>query len=177
MGKVIQLKKLHKGGVKQMSLARDINNIDANKELLKIILFFTSNSTNLIYKTKLNKLLFYAQFLYYKKYKKVLINKVFIKDYYGPVVEDLDVSLCQFKKMGVIDVLQTRFGEVIKSPIRLNMSNFEKQELEVLHKVINEFDRYTSREISDYSHEELLWIKARYKDEIKIEEAYLLNEF
>ncbi|MCK4260417.1 MAG: DUF4065 domain-containing protein [Halanaerobiales bacterium] len=62
-------------------------------QFAKIVLFFSNNSSMRLYKTKLNKLLFYSQFLFYKKYNERLFEGDFICDYYGPVLEDLDYFL------------------------------------------------------------------------------------
>ena len=54
MGKVIYIEKFNNNGGKKMNL----------KTFAKLVLFFANNTKTRLYKTKLNKLLFYTQFLF-----------------------------------------------------------------------------------------------------------------
>ncbi|QEK12692.1 DUF4065 domain-containing protein [Crassaminicella thermophila] len=145
--------------------------------LVKCILYFAQRTTQRLYKTKLNKLLFYAQFLYYKKYGDILLNYKFIKDYHGPVIENLDDHLDFFAEAKLIKLKSTNYGTVILPGIKLKNSAYEEKEKEILKKVLDKFDMYTAAEISDYSHKEDLWLYTELKEEIDIERAIELHEF
>lgn len=144
--------------------------------LLKYILYFT-NDADSVYKTKLNKLLFYMQFLYYKKYDFKLINKEFICDYYGPNMEGLDNSLKEFKEKGWIEINTTQFGKIINPKVKLNSNEYTSEENILLKQISNKFKSYTSKQISEYSHDEPIWKEGTIKKIIPIEKAKELNEF
>ncbi|WP_273327837.1 Panacea domain-containing protein [Vallitalea guaymasensis] len=146
-------------------------------QLAKVILYFARYSSQNMYKTKLNKLLFYAQFLYYKIYRYRLIDTEFIKDYYGPVLNDLDDKLDILKKANLIELRKDPFGEVVLPVILLKENAYSKKELEVLEIVRKQFDNYSSRKISQYSHEESLWLETDLKEIIEIERANELRDF
>lgn len=174
MGKLIYISNRNEG----VHMNKIINCTSSDlQQLLKVIIYFTCNSNNVTYKTKLNKLLFYSQFLFYKEFNKELMNLTFVKDYYGPVLKELDLYLHIFEQGGYLEVVDANFGKFIKPKIKLSNEIFNDQELEILARVLNKFKNYNSGAISDYSHNEVLWKKAEIKEEIKLGEAYLLNEF
>lgn len=145
-------------------------------EVAKLILYFANNTTTKLYKTKLNKLLFYTQFLYYKEFKERLIGDDFICDYHGPTIPDLDQYLYDFCNLGFIELSNTGYGTVIIPKLRISSKDYNKREKYVLEKILKKFDKFTSTEISDYSHKESLWIKTQIKDVINIERVNELND-
>jgi len=146
-------------------------------QFAKIVVFFANNSDSPLYKTKLNKLLFYTQFQYYKEFKKPFFDMTFIKDHYGPVLEDLDYCLYKLEGNEFIEVNEDDFGEVIESTCVLSPKNYTNDELYILNKVLNKFGGFTSRKISLYSHEESLWLDTDLKEVIPVRRAGELNDF
>ena len=139
--------------------------------LLKYILFFANKSKKNLYKTKLNKLLFYTQFIYYKKYKERLLIDDFICDFYGPAIENIDSYLIEFESKKFIRLLHSQFGNIIMPEVVLNDESYEEKELDILYSVLKKFDKFTSAQISEYSHNELLWSEDHIKEVIDIERA------
>ncbi len=147
-------------------------------QLLKVIIYFSNHSHKKIYKTKLNKLLFYSQFLYYKEYGVKLIDYDFIRDFHGPTINELDTLLNKYKEINAIELENTQFGTVINSKININeYTMYTENEKRILEKVIEKFKDHTSANISDYSHKESLWLNTPHKEVIAIERANELNEF
>lgn len=146
-------------------------------QLSKLIIFFANKSKINLYKTKLNKLLFYAQFLYYKTYGERLLGDEFIKDYYGPVLEDIDRSLMFLSDSRIIDLSENKYGLIIEACFELNEEAYSSAEEEILNKVNKKFEKYTAADISEYSHQESLWINTELKEKIEITRAKELNEF
>lgn len=171
MGKIIYLNE--KNGGKIMYDENDSKNL---VEVVKLILYFANNTTTKLYKTKLNKLLFYVQFLYYKRFKERLIKDDFIRDFHGPTIQDLDDYLNSFEKLGFIELSSTNYGTVIYPMIRIGKEGYTENEKEVLNKVLKKFDKVTSTQISDYSHREKLWFNTEMKEIISIERANELND-
>ena len=146
-------------------------------KLAKVILYYTNNIKSNLYKTKLNKLLFYTQFLFYKKYRVELFNNQFIVDYHGPVMQDMNSVLDKLQDKKIIELTRTQFGTVISPLFKLNDDQYTMEELEILKKVYNKFKGYTSARISEYSHEESVWSEDKLKEVIPLERAIEINDF
>lgn len=147
------------------------------KTFARLVLYFANNTSTRLYKTKLNKLLFYTQFLYFKRYNDDLLETDFICDYFGPVIEDIDKYLDEIESIGLIKLENTAYGKFISTEYNLLDDNYTKEELLILNKVSNYFDKYSASQISEYSHDEPLWINTNLKDVIPLERAYELNDF
>lgn len=173
MGEIIYFNKRIE--VKDMTAARRYSDI---QQFAKVVLYFVNSSSALVYKTKLNKLLFYAQFLFAKRYGQVFFeSQRFIKDHYGPVMENLDSFLLTLQNTGFIDIENNDFGQVITGKVRIKTNDYLKEEEEVLKTILTRFDKSTSREISNISHTESLWQDTPLKGEIDVRRAYELNAF
>ncbi len=174
MGDVIYISEMRKGG-NRMQAQKSLTE-EAILQLAKVVLFFANSSSMRLYKTKLNKLLFYTKFLYFKKFQGSLFAGDFICDHYGPVLDDLDLYLDILRKNNIIDTIFTDYGTIVVPKVKLNESVYSSKEMSVLRSVLNKFDSYTSREISDYSHRESLWCNTKIKETINLERAIELNE-
>lgn len=115
-----------------------------------------------LFKTKLNKLLFYSDFLVYQIKGQSMTGLKYRAIHYGPVpsnFEKLYLKLQDDKKIEIAEVGfdNGNFGEVIKPLIKFDSNSFTQIELNVLNAVILRFKGMTSKQIADLSHEELAW--------------------
>lgn len=147
------------------------------KTFAKLVLYFANNTSTKLYKTKLNKLLFYTQFLYFDRYNEDLLGIDFICDYYGPVIEDIDRYLEELEGIGLIKLENTAYGKFVSPEYNLLDENYTREELLILNRVANQFDKFSASQISEYSHDEPLWINTELKEVIPLERAHELNEF
>lgn len=168
MGKLIELKTSE-------NTRKEV--IKVNIKLAKAILFLLVEGNEPIYKTKLNKLLFYAQFLYAKRYGGNLIGKEFIKDFYGPAIEDLDYELKMLCRQNLIELNNNGYGTIIYPKARFKDENYTCREREVLQTVIERFRGFTASDITEQSHTEPLWIDGEMKQVIPLNQANKLIEF
>lgn len=156
--------------------------MDENKKLdnilehAKLTLYFANNSTEKLYKTKLQKLLFYTQFLYYKLYNKKLIEDDFIHDYLGPTIANMDEYLDTFEAAGLIKLCSTNYGVSIIPKIVLSREDYSIEEKEVLKRVLKKFDKLTATEILSYSSQEQIWNTDSIQGIIEIERALELHD-
>lgn len=171
MGKIIELYKSSE--VKEMD---ESNKLDNLLKLSKLILYYANNSTEKLYKTKLQKLLFYTQFLYYKLYGEKLIEDEFISEYSGPAIIGLDEYLDIFEAAGLIKLCSTNYGVSIIPKIVLSREDYSTEEKEVLKRVHRKFDKLTAAEMSLYSLEEQFWNKEDIQGIIEIERAIELHD-
>lgn len=154
--------------------------IEGNKtnmvKLSKLVLYFANNSTTRLYKTKLNKLLFYTQFLCYKLYNIRLLEDEFICDFHGPVLNCIDYYLNRFSDLKIINLVETDYGLTIESKFNMPIDQYTKEEQDILPQVLKKFDSYTVSDMSEYSHKESLWLNTGIKNIIDIERADELIE-
>lgn len=179
MSKVIKFPFESKKGGSIMSVCIRPEWVPAKKDALrfiKIVLFFANNSSQKLYKTKLNKLLFYTQFLYHKKFHEKLLQDEFICDHYGPVLEHLDAYLDILAEINSITLKETDYGTIIVPEIAIDDSAYNVYEMEILANILKAFDHCTARQISQYSHEESLWINTPLKEVIPVKRSYELRD-
>ncbi len=128
-------------------------NIDKIKNL---ILFFCKDDG--IYITKLNKLLFFTDFKYFKEYTHSISGMRYKHLPYGPVPEYYRSILELLVKTGELEVEYKDFGDYIgelyKSVEITDLSVFSDAELEILLEVKKKFAKSGSKEISEISHQE-----------------------
>jgi putative zinc finger/helix-turn-helix YgiT family protein len=147
-------------------------------KLINMILFFTKTG---VQKTKLMKLLFYADFLNYKENMLSMSGTPYVRLPYGPVPKDHDLCLSSIEKNDLIDVNYEFINDYtlinIKSKQSFDKSVFTPEELKILEFVQEHFKHYGSVAISDFSHEEDAWkctddreiISYDYADALKID--------
>jgi putative zinc finger/helix-turn-helix YgiT family protein len=145
-------------------------------KLINMILFFTQNG---VPKTKLMKLLFYSDFLNYKRNLLSMSGMPYIRLPYGPVPKDHDLLLSSIDKHGLIEIDYDFMNDYtlinIKSMEEFDNSLFESEELEILHSVNSYFESYGSVAISDFSHEEEGWKNTDDRDIISYDYAGTLQ--
>ena len=143
-----------------------------------LILYFCKEGC---WKTKINKLLFYAEFKHFKEYTKGITGARYKRLPLGPVPELYETILGKLVDEGMLEMTEVFFEssisglqyETIEDP---NLTVFSDTELEVIAKVKNYFKNYGAKELSDFSHEEKgyeetgpgQYINYNYAKELKI---------
>lgn len=121
-------------------------------------------------KTKLNKVLYYSDFLFYLQNYRPITGEIYIKDKLGPVSKNLNQILQELEKeekvfereQAVIDFARHELVS-IKRP---DISKFEPEEIALIDEVIEVIrNDYTAKSISDLTHDEA-WEVARHGEEI-----------
>lgn len=134
------------------------NKFDINK-IIHMILFFTQKATT---KTKLMKLLFYSDFLNFKRSSLSISGIPYEKLPYGPVPKDHDVLLSSIEKNEIITTEYEQFNEYtyinIIATETFDPSLFTEVELNTMNFVKEEFKNYGSVSISNFSHKESGWL-------------------
>ena len=128
-------------------------------EKVKQIIVFFASALQGVFETKLNKLLFYSDFLSYKKYGKGISGLQYQAISYGPVpvrystiYENLDGL-----KKEIINLGNGYSGSIITTVEQFEQSLFTVEELEVLKCVLVHFEKSKANEISEMSHAEEAW--------------------
>ncbi len=153
---------------------RRITMIDFDFEkLAAMVQMFALLNRDLV-KTKLQKLLFYADFLCVKRYGHSITGMVYIHNYYGPVPAHHDLVHWALLTANVIDAKPfdgPYEGEIIVATEEPDSSLFSEEELEVIQSVAGFFRDFTDTKISEFSHEEPGYRNTGMKEIISYEYA------
>jgi putative zinc finger/helix-turn-helix YgiT family protein len=148
-----------------------------SQKLFNTILFFSVGGQ---LKTKLNKLLFYADFKHFKEYSVSITGARYVHLQYGPVPDDYDYYFAELLREHYLDVEEEILGNYtgFKCVARVepDLGTFDQSERDVLEQVISYFRKFGSAEIMKFSHEEAAYastmegetISYRYAENLKI---------
>jgi len=128
-----------------------------------------------LYKTSLNKYLWYIDFENFRRHVRSITGVQYMKYTHGPVIED-------FKYNDILNLFDEKFYIVEKeqdyntitniiSKKNYDLSLFKEEEIIVINDVIEKFKTKSCNEISNFSHEENGWLKTKEKDLISYDYA------
>ncbi|WP_198013933.1 type II TA system antitoxin MqsA family protein [Desulforegula conservatrix] len=126
------------------------------QKIYNLILYFCRSG---VLKTKLNKLLFYADFKHYKDYAASITGLRYQKLPFGPVPENYGhyFASMQHEEKAVIveeEIYIHYVGEKFVSVKEPNLKSFTETELQTIEFVKNYFSTFNTTKISDFSHDE-----------------------
>lgn len=131
------------------------------ERLTEMVVFFTEELRP--WKTKMNKLLFYADFMMFKKTCTSISGACYRAINMGPVPNNFNSIFEYMANNDDVDIWETEFqeghGEQFKpnKNRKFNSAIFNETELEVLRKVAKEFRTMSTKGIIEYSHQEKGW--------------------
>jgi uncharacterized phage-associated protein len=118
-------------------------------------------------RTKLNKLLWYADFLAFKRQSVSLSGTPYLRFQYGPVPEQYERLVAEVVSDGLVTEVADEGGESqqagqrpaahLETRIRFDASMFSAEERAVLETVRERFADLGAAQIRDISHEERAW--------------------
>jgi hypothetical protein len=153
-------------GYKKLDLAK----------LSNAILYFCKGG---ILKTKLNKLLFYADFKHFKDYAVSITGARYAHIPFGPAPDRYAFYFAMLVEDGAIKVEENIIGKFIGEEfISLrdpDFSLFSDSELKILATVKEYFKEFNAKRITDFSHDEEAYKKTTPGDKISYEYADLLK--
>lgn len=135
--------------------------------LKNILLYFIEKSDGVFF-TKMNKLLFYADFMAYRVTGKSVSGLAYKAIAHGPVPVRWDRIYSFFDEIDqeIVQFSDGREGTKLVSKLSPDMAEFSDDELKILEYVSQRFKNETPTQISETSHEEEAWKK--YKDSDKL---------
>ncbi|QUL99296.1 MAG: DUF4065 domain-containing protein [Candidatus Fermentithermobacillus carboniphilus] len=114
-----------------------------------------------LYKTKLAKLLWLADFTHFSLEGTSITGLAYVRMPYGPAPDKFQVLLSLLQETGCVDIVTQELGEYSGDLIRPNktpdLGGLSASEKAVLNAVVRRFGSSTSKELSDLSHGEVLW--------------------
>jgi len=148
----------------------------------QMIVFFAQKLSP--WKTQLNKLLFYADFLMFKKHGIAMSGMRYKAIQMGPVPNNFNSIFDYFTKNGAIEILCKSFdnggvGEQFLLPKnkQFNGALFNENELTVLREVVDKFAHINTNQLIEISHKEKAWKANQAKRSlISYQLAFYLND-
>lgn len=132
------------------------------------VLYFIKYCNNqYLHKTKLNKLLYYLDFIYFRDHKKPVTGDIYIHQEYGPVPARADQVLAILKGSNAIDTEAAEYedGELInfilKDESQFNESAFSADQKKLLKQICDEFGGWPTEKIVAQTHLEAPWFYSK----------------
>jgi putative zinc finger/helix-turn-helix YgiT family protein len=151
-------------------------------KLYSAILFFCKEG---VLKTKLNKLLFYADFKHYKEYAISITGARYAHVPFGPAPDNYEIYYGALSSQKAIEFIEEIYpprrggepvvGEIIKAVKKPDLSLFAASELRIMASVQEDFEKYNAREITDFSHKEVSYQETEDGGTISYDYAKKLN--
>ena len=148
------------------------------KKLASFVLFFAKENQPL--KTRLNKLLFYADFLFYQTYGKSISACPYRAIQLGPVPAFFRELYGILEKEGIIKIEEELYdhggvGERFIANSELDESMFSEEELKVMRMVVKTFEETRTRKIIEISHKEKGWLENQVNKRLISYQAYAFD--
>ncbi len=144
---------------------------------LKAIMLMVINESGEVFCTKMNKLLFYIDFLSYRQRGMAMTGLTYRAFDFGPVPDRWDKVYSEFDEIHQEPRLIGEYeGNVLVAEGTFDDDILSESEKNIIHTICERFKSSTSREISGISHKEMAWQK--YYDSharIPFSEAFYLK--
>ncbi|HAQ19912.1 MAG TPA: DNA-binding protein [Prolixibacteraceae bacterium] len=127
----------------------------------QVILYFAERQSP--YKTKMNKLLFYSDFVHFRNTAQSITGLRYIAIPYGPVPNHFEYLFEALVEEGIIckEYTMTNIGELEQilptGTVDFDQSLFTASELEAMEYIANTFKDTSASDIADISHREPAW--------------------
>lgn len=155
-----------------MSAAKQLNN---DKYTNAVLYFLTYCNNSYLGKTKLNKLLYYLDFVSYRDRRQSVSGEKYFHLDHGPVPDNIEDLLVELKKKRKIKVEITPYKELYKTRFEAveqpDTSKFDSYEVELLAKICKTFELWSTDKIVSQTHLESPWLYSKPYDEVDYDYA------
>lgn len=142
----------------------------AERQAAAMLYFLQQINNTSLGKTKLMKLLYYADYEWIQKKRRSLTGDSYIALQHGPVPKHAKEVLQHLKNRGIIRIEQTKLGDYDQErylPLQEpDLSVFTREEIDHLAGIAQRFEHWSAKQMSDLSHEEFPWQSTKPKEEI-----------
>ena len=128
------------------------------------VLYFVKYCNNkYLHATKLNKLLYYLDFIYFRDHGKSVTGDSYIHQGYGPVPARIDEILAELKSEGAIDTEAIPSNDVeminfsLRDESKFDESVFSSDQRKLLKQICDEFGASPTEKIVPQTHLEAPW--------------------
>ena len=126
---------------------------------------------------KLNKLLYFIDFYFYRKFERSISGAQYAKAPMGPIVEKYKEIFLDLEHKGVLKQ-EDMIGQIIFRPKqKVDVSVFSSEEVDHVRDVLEKYGKLSSTELESISHEQQPWILTEnYGDIIDPDLALLIAD-
>lgn len=144
---------------------------------LKNLMLYLLENLHDVWFTKMNKLLFYIDFLSYRENGMAISGLSYKAIDFGPVPVRWDVIYSEFDEIHQeLRSVGDFIGSVLTSTDKADLSLFTDSEIKVIECVLAKFSNTSSRDLSQLSHQESAWTNHHDRHEIiPFSEAFQLK--
>ena len=144
---------------------------------LKNLMLYLLENLHDVWFTKMNKLLFYVDFLSYRENGMAISGLSYKAIDFGPVPVRWDVIYSEFDEIHQeLRSVGDFVGSVLTSTDKADLSLFTESEIKVMDYVLAKFNNTSSRDLSQLSHKESAWTNHHDRHEIiPFSEAFQLK--
>jgi uncharacterized phage-associated protein len=155
--------------------------LDREKLKQAALLFIHIANNGMLGKTKLFKLLYYADFDHFERTGVPITGETYIRLDYGPFPEHGELILTQLEDEEAIKIETVTVGNYLKftyqALIDVDISIFTADEIKTLIDVAVKWARHNATEMVAATHGEAPWIATAPKEPISYSLAYYRNKF
>ena len=147
---------------------KKIEENDEHKKFKNLILYILARCWQKpnIWKTVLNKLLYFSDFNYYEFKWESISGQDYLKLPRWPVPKDIDKVLEQMQGDSQIKKIETEFWwykQIRFIPnLKYNLSEFNWLEIEIIDNVIDKLSNMTASQVSEYSHKDVPYMVTKW---------------
>lgn len=132
------------------------------------VLYFIKYCNNqYLHATKLNKLLYYLDFIYFRDHKKSVTGDTYIHQGYGPVPTHINEILAKLKSEDVIDADAVQHNDFeminfqLKDESKFDESVFSPEQKKLSKQICDEFGSWSTEKIVAQTHLEAPWFYSK----------------
>ncbi len=129
--------------------------------------------------TKLNKILFLADFMAYGYFGESITGTTYVRRQFGPAPRDMASVLSEMEVAGRVQVVELpHYGYTQKRPLpkeNANLSLFTPEQINLATEVIGQCEGMSAAELSEWSHTLTPWLSAGDGEELPYETVFVLK--
>jgi len=152
-------------------------------EKLKNMILYLLKRLDGVLSVKLNKLLWYCDFLHFKETSVSITGTQYVRFQYGPVPNRYYFIIDIMQDEKLLDKSEIPFqtkdgtqqGEEFTALVEPDKSLFTEKEIQVMDSIADTFRNYTSTAIKEKSHQETAYLKCKDRDIMSYENAKELS--
>ncbi len=156
-----RIEDMNRDSIIYSSYTRSLNNGYAAQSYskLKNILLYLIDQCGGVFNTKMNKLLFFIDFLSYKKRGVAMSGLAYKAIQYGPVPNRYDIiyGLVDDVRSEIIAFPSGYSGTKLYSEIKPDLTALSQEEINIMDTVISKLKPLSANEVSEISHKERAW--------------------
>ena len=146
---------------------------------LKNLMLYVLEQLGDTFQTKMNKVLFYIDFLSYRERGRAISGLSYMAIDFGPVPQRWDRVYSGFEEIvPQSKLVKDQECTILTAISKADMSAFSMQEISLINKVCDKLNKVNAKTISELSHQEPAWQKYHNQPSpIPFEEAFSLRLF